>query len=202
MAAIGEQPVNSLQSGAPDAIDAEAVLDRESRALQIKGWHFNTMKNLQLTAINNEFVLPSNTLKVDCVGVSAHLAFTMRGGQLFDGVGTTSQSPLQFAIGAQYPIVFVDLTEELLFNPADPKQTLPPFAQEYITRIATRVYAGEKLPDPSIMKEVRISENEAKIAFLDHELKHSGIGYLNNRSSQDIISRRLRTGRTVRYGGI
>jgi len=202
MAAIGEQPVNSLASGLADAIDAEAVLDRESRAFQTKGWHFNTLYNLRLDADpSDEFPLPANTLKISCVGASAHLAFTMRGGLLFDGVGITSPSPLKFAIGARYPIVFVDLVEELLFNPADPRQQLPPFAQEYITRIAARTYAAEKLPDPSVMQTARILENEAKVTFLDHEVKHSGVGYLNNIGSHAITDRFLRLGRNVRYGG-
>jgi hypothetical protein len=65
---IGEDPVNSLDSGLPDAETAEAILDRISREIQLQGWYVNTLRNYQLTTnVDGQFVLPDNTLKVDTV---------------------------------------------------------------------------------------------------------------------------------------
>jgi hypothetical protein len=65
---IGERPVNSLSSGLAEASQAEDILDRVSRQIQMKGWHCNTLFNYQLTPnASNQFALPDNTLKVDTV---------------------------------------------------------------------------------------------------------------------------------------
>lgn len=65
---IGERPVNSLSSGLAEASQAEDILDRVSRQIQMKGWHCNTLFNYQLTPnASNQFALPDNTIKVDSV---------------------------------------------------------------------------------------------------------------------------------------
>jgi hypothetical protein len=65
---IGESPVQSLESGLGDAEQAESILDRTSRQVQLKGWHINTLKSYALTKnASNQFTLPVNTLKVDTV---------------------------------------------------------------------------------------------------------------------------------------
>ena len=65
---IGERPVNSLASGLAEASQAEDILDRVSRQIQMKGWHCNTLFNHILSPnASNQFALPVNTLKVDTV---------------------------------------------------------------------------------------------------------------------------------------
>lgn len=63
---IGELPVQSLASGLGDAEIAEAMLDRVSREVQLKGWQVNTRKGLELTLnADSQFALPVDTLTVD-----------------------------------------------------------------------------------------------------------------------------------------
>lgn len=65
---IGESPVQSIGTGLGDAAIAEAVLDRVSREVQLKGWHVNTLRNYTLSKnSDNQFVLPADTLRVDTV---------------------------------------------------------------------------------------------------------------------------------------
>ncbi len=65
---IGLDPVNSLASGDPDAELAEAVLDRTSRRIQLRGWKVNTTRNYELSKnTDNQFVLGDDVLKVDTV---------------------------------------------------------------------------------------------------------------------------------------
>ena len=63
---IGELPVQSLASGLGDAEIAEAILDRVSREIQLKGWQVNTTYATTLTTNDaNQFALPINVLRVD-----------------------------------------------------------------------------------------------------------------------------------------
>jgi hypothetical protein len=65
---IGERPVQSLESGLGDAERAEAILDRVSRQIQLKGWHCNRLRSYTLSKnASDQFALPVNTLKVDTV---------------------------------------------------------------------------------------------------------------------------------------
>ncbi len=65
---IGESPVQSLDSGLGDAEQAESILDRMSRQVQLKGWHVNTLRAHVLPKnAANQFPLPVNTLSVDTV---------------------------------------------------------------------------------------------------------------------------------------
>lgn len=68
---IGESPVQSLSSGLGDAAVAEAILDRVSRQIQLKGWHVNTLRNYELSLnASDQFALPVDTLKADTVNPS------------------------------------------------------------------------------------------------------------------------------------
>lgn len=63
---IGELPVQSLASGLGDAEIAEAMLDRVSREIQLKGWQVNTTYATELTLnTSDQFALPVDVLRVD-----------------------------------------------------------------------------------------------------------------------------------------
>ena len=65
---IGESPVQSLSSGLGDAEIAEAILDRTSRRIQLRGWQVNTLNDWEIDKnSDNHFPLPVDTLKVDTV---------------------------------------------------------------------------------------------------------------------------------------
>ncbi len=65
---IGEAPVQSLASGLGDAANAETILDKISRQIQLQGWHCNTDKALELTLnSSSQFALGVDTLKCDTV---------------------------------------------------------------------------------------------------------------------------------------
>ncbi len=70
---IGESPVQSLAGGLGDAAQAEVILDKVSRQVQLQGWHCNTRigKVLSLNA-DDQFTLGVATLKVDTVNRAGH----------------------------------------------------------------------------------------------------------------------------------
>lgn len=91
LAAIGEEPVNSLLSGADEAENAERTLDEISRQVQAKGWHCNTDEKLQLTADGNgEYAIPTATLSIDTSGDHSNVDVTIRNGKLYDKENQTS----------------------------------------------------------------------------------------------------------------
>lgn len=85
LAAIGEEPVNSLESGADEAENAERTLDEISRQVQAKGWHCNTDEKLVLTAdVSGEYPIPNATLSIDTSSVHSDVNVTIRNGKLYD----------------------------------------------------------------------------------------------------------------------
>lgn len=68
---IGEDPVNSLTSGNPDAEAAERRLDRTKIDVLSKGWHCNTREDVQFTADANGYItVTGSAIDVDTVGTS------------------------------------------------------------------------------------------------------------------------------------
>lgn len=66
---IGEDPVNSLTSGLPDAEKAERFLDRVSKVVQSQGWHCNTDSDWPLTPNSeNKIIVASDVLSIDASG--------------------------------------------------------------------------------------------------------------------------------------
>lgn len=69
---IGEQAVQSIDSGQIDAEMAEAILDETSRRIQSQGWHANTRRSVEYTRnASNEFVVGINVLKIDTVNADS-----------------------------------------------------------------------------------------------------------------------------------
>jgi hypothetical protein len=93
LATIGESPVSSLnESGNVDAVMAFQALNRVSREVQSKGWHFNTESDLKLTPTfpSNEIRLPSNCVQVDTVGVDKAIDVAQRGLVLYNRIDKTT----------------------------------------------------------------------------------------------------------------
>jgi hypothetical protein len=67
--AIGEARVNSLQSGAPDAAEAETVLDEVRDEVLMVGWFENTRYDVEVTPdlVTNEITVPTTWHSVDAI---------------------------------------------------------------------------------------------------------------------------------------
>lgn len=82
--AIGEDPVNSLSSGNPDAEDAERRLGSVTKDVLDVGWHYNT-RIRELVADNSGYItVPGNALSVDTVDKDAHLDVVVVNSRLYD----------------------------------------------------------------------------------------------------------------------
>jgi hypothetical protein len=126
LSSIGESPVNSLNSGLVDAEIAETILNGINREIQGKGWHFNTEIKMRLSpSLDNEVVLPPNTLRVDRALNNKDEDLIQRGGKLYN------KSNHSFNITSA---VEVDMVILLDF------EDIPEAARRYITIRAARIF--------------------------------------------------------------
>lgn len=89
--AIWEAPVNSLESPVLDDVaTAKRILDKTSREVQAKGWHFNTRINVTVPrdVVTNKIPVPQNALRMD-VSQDDTRDITQRGRFLYDRTNNT-----------------------------------------------------------------------------------------------------------------
>lgn len=78
---IGQAPVSTISGDL--GVDAQTALNqirKINRELQSKGWYWNTEKDFELSPnVDNDILLPANTLSVDTTGEDADLDLVQRG---------------------------------------------------------------------------------------------------------------------------
>lgn len=92
LSTIGEAPVNSLPTGLAEGAYAETILADTSRAVQSKGWVWNTNLDYEVTpTTSGEIILPSNVLSIDTQKVHREYGtdIVQRGTKLYDRVKNT-----------------------------------------------------------------------------------------------------------------
>lgn len=150
LSVIGESPVASLDeaNSVPDAQIALSILRKSSRAVQEKGWGWNTEEGYRLAPdTDGNINLPPNTLEVDPSDPT--LDYIERGGKLYDRTKQT------FNIGAA---VNVDIA--FLYDFAD----LPSKARKYIAAVAGKIFQARMEGDPNISAE---EDREVLAAWAD-----------------------------------
>lgn len=146
---IGESPINSLSNSAVvDAVKAKATLSEISRAVQSKGWHFNTEKDYELvpTVFDNEIQLPANCLRVDSVGKDRLVDVVQRGSRLYDRRKHTFKFDKSLT---------VDLVVLLPF------EELPEAARYYIAVRAARVFQARSVGSDTLYQFTAQDEQQA-----------------------------------------
>lgn len=153
---IGESPVNSASNtGLVEADLAASRLDRISRQVQKRGWHWNTLKDYVIDPdVNGYIQLPSATMKVDTVGKDMHLDLVQRGSRLYDRDNNT------FVINKS---VTVEITLLLDF------EDLPENARDFITMKAARKFQQRLFGSAELSDFDREDEQNAWFDLLDAE---------------------------------
>jgi hypothetical protein len=163
---VWEAPVSTLEvSGVASVAQAKRVLDKVSRAVQTRGWSFNTEEDLTLTPdVNSIITLPANTLEVDSFGVSADKDVVQRGTQLYD----RGKHTFTFTVPVHVRIIY-------LFDFED----LPESARNYIAVQAARVFRDEYQQKDTTSPPTMI-EMEALRNFEQHEAQTQDSNMLND----------------------
>lgn len=92
LSAISEAPVNTLAgSGLVEVAIALQKLEATNRAVQLRGWRFNTETNYPITpTVGDGFLLlPPNTLAIAPCGCDEGRVLVDRGGKLYDAENHT-----------------------------------------------------------------------------------------------------------------
>jgi len=112
---IGESPVNSISASTADTRIAQLILQEVDRATQIKGWNWNTEKEVTLTpnVSTLEITLSSNVVRVSIdKRTYTNIDVVQRGTRLYDKKNKTFQfsSAIKAEIVSLLP--FTDLPEQ------------------------------------------------------------------------------------------
>lgn len=154
LSVIGESPISSLAAGSAvaDAVTAQQTLSEVNRAVQSKGWHFNTEKEFTLTpeAFTGEVRVPSNTLRVDTVTDDREIDVVLRGQRLYDRKNHTYSFTKSLK---------VDLVVLLPF------EEIPETARHYVTIKAARVFQSRTVGAETLFSFTQIDERDALISF-------------------------------------
>lgn len=177
IATIGEPPVNSVEdNGVIDAVMALQALSAVNRAVQLKGWHWNTEENYPIAATypEGELRLPKNTLKVDTSGADGDLDLIHRGQRLYDRKNHT------FQIGRSVKVDIVFLL---------PFEELPEAARTYITVKAARRFNEGQIGSELLSNFTLRDEQMALFALEEAEGETADYNILNNAFIGEVTSR-------------
>lgn len=161
LSAIGETPVNSLQSGLPDAADAQRAVEEVAQEVLSSGWNSNTSYGLTLTPDNEGCIaVPTDYLRVDSSGTDAHVAVTVRADPdtKVRKLWRTKERTFTF----DRPIL-VDVVHSFGID------EIPFHLQNYISARAARVFQERVLGSTSLDGFTRRAEAEAWAKALDAE---------------------------------
>lgn len=175
---IQESPVSSVTNpGSVDAVTAIAILREVSRAVQSKGYSFNTEYNYPLPANGSgEIIIPANCLEVDVDprGPDASSDLVRRGQRLYDRYNRT------YAISRT---VRVEMILMLDF------EDLPETARHYIALRAARIFQARMVGSDSLDGFTEQDEMEAKADFRRAENRNADHNVLNNYAAYRVIKR-------------
>lgn len=176
--AIGESPVNTeSNTGLVEADLAANRIDKVSRQVQKRGWHWNTLKEYVIDPDTNGYIIiPEATVEVDTSGKSQYKDYVRRGNKLYDRDNNT------FVINAS---TTVDLTLFLDF------EDLPENARDFITMKAARKFQQRMFGSVELSEFDKDDEQQAWFDLLDAESDAADYNMLrDNYSVMRIINRK------------
>jgi hypothetical protein len=153
LAAIGESSINTLQdTGMEDVAQAKSVLDRISREVQTRGWHFNSEEQFPLLRDSDGRIpVPGNCLKLS---VNTDSTVVQRGARLYDKTNHTDI----FTTGLTADVVFLLEWEDL-----------PQSARQFIMIRACRVFQATIFGSETQYRFTVDEENVAKVLLEETE---------------------------------
>ena len=169
---IGEDRVNSLDTGYTEATLAKKVLENTSRSVQSKGWYFNRDLGLELHKNDiGKVPLPSNILSVS---MPPNSCYVQRGLFIYDRVKHT------FAIDKD---IKANVVVELAFS------DLPTTARDYITIVAAKRFQEQVLGSISEDSFQMQAEKDSYLTLLEDETISAQYNIYNNVGLVDMMYR-------------
>jgi hypothetical protein len=156
---IGETPVSTL-TGSGDAYVsiAQTVLSEVTRAVQEKGWEFNTDKDYTITPdASDNVVIASNVITMDTMPGGVDV--TVRQGKLYDKENHT----FSFTNGA----FKVEILWEFDYDDT------PQYVRQYIATRAARVFADRMQGDITGAQLSADDEQHALVTAKRHDMRNA-----------------------------
>ena len=174
---IGESPVNSISASTADTRIAQLILQEVDRATQIKGWNWNTEKDVLLTRNgSNQIVLSANVVRVD---VSRReypsVEVVQRGNKLWDKKNKTFTFTADLKGEVVYLLPFTDLPEQ---------------ARYYIVVRSARLFQQRMIGDATGSAFSAEEETTAYMALNDSEDETADHNIFNNYDVAKVIAHR------------
>ena len=174
---IGESPVNSVNASTADTRIAQLILQEVDRATQIKGWNWNTEKDVTLTRNgSNQIVLSANVVRVD---VSRReypsVEVVQRGNKLWDKKNKTFTFTADLKGEVVYLLPFTDLPEQ---------------ARYYIVVRSARLFQQRMIGDSTGSAFSAEEETTAYMALNDSEDETADHNIFNNYDVAKVIAHR------------
>lgn len=174
---IGESPVNSISASTADTRIAQLILQEVDRATQIKGWNWNTEKDVPLTRNgSNQIVLSANVVRVD-VSRSEYpsVEVVQRGNKLWDKKNKTFTFTADLKGEVVYLLPFTDLPEQ---------------ARYYIVVRSARLFQQRMIGDATGSAFSAEEETTAYMALNDSEDETADHNIFNNYDVAKVIAHR------------
>ena len=160
---IGEDRVNSLDTGYVEATQALKVLLQTSSNVQAQGWYFNRDMNLPLHADDaGEVPLPLNILSVEFPPDSDYV---QRGLRVYDRKDHTYVIKKDVACNIIVELDFCDL---------------PASARNYIIARATAKFQTQILGSQTLSGFEQQDESQAHVNLLEDEAQNANYNIFNN----------------------
>lgn len=174
---IGESPVNSVNASTADTRIAQLILGEVDRATQIKGWNWNTEKEVALTRNgSNEIVLASNVVRVDVNRKEyPDVEVVQRGNKLYDKKNKTFVFSKNLKGEVVYLLPFTDLPEQ---------------ARYYIVVRSARLFQQRMIGDATGSAFSAEEETTALMALQDSEDETADHNIFNNYDVSKVIAHR------------
>lgn len=173
LASVGESPINALGSGFVDSEMAYQLLQKETKLLLTKGWHFNEETDVSMTpTVAGTIVIPTNTLRFTC---PAFPHYVQRGGLVYDRVKHSSTSFTE-AITATLIVML-------------PFADIPEAARLFLTIKAGRIFQDQYQGDANSHAFSLQDEQRAFADFLNDEAE---AGQYNMMKCNSLIRRTRR----------
>lgn len=163
---IGESPVSSLSGDVGvDVVTAIQTLSTMSRAIQTRGWLFNTEHEYPLMPdVQGNIGAPANALRVNAAA-DGIVDPVWRGSKMYDRKNHTSV----FSEKLEATVVFLLAFDEL-----------PETARRYVTVAACRKFQDESLGSTELHRFTKQDELEAMLELIDDQTDDENLNIFDN----------------------
>tara|TARA_Y100001963_G_scaffold96993_1_gene133479 strand:+ start:211 stop:855 length:645 start_codon:yes stop_codon:yes gene_type:complete len=181
LTSIGEQPIQNVDDlgGLSDASIAKDILDNVSRAVQSRGWIFNTDLDVTMKPDDDKHIkIPDNILRIDTTTRlrDADNDIVERGRMLYDRQKNVNTFDADVKIK-------VDVIRELEFH------DLPEPAKRYITIRSARIFHDRVVGANELHKFYQEDEMQAWSVLLEYEGDTADYNIFDNYDVYRVVDR-------------